>query len=193
MKNTKKKIKHTIKLITLVLTLIMLASSMPFTLQTMAIETMVNIEEVEEYREEYSKHFKMPDGTFKAVSYNAPVHRMDENGEWQDLENILSENTVKNKQAYVTSDGRTVFSKKISADDNTVFELNDGGYSMKVSFENEGIKNSNAKLSNHAKKYVPTNTDDIETQYEKLKEIDTNTTVRYKNILKNIGKRIKDL
>ena len=186
MKTRKKKLKKSFRLLTFVLTLILLMSSMPLTLQAMAIETDVNIEEVEEYREEYTKHFKMPDGTYKAVSYTAPVHRMDENGEWQDLENILSESTVKNKQAYVTSDGRTVFSKKISADDRTVFEINDGGYSMKVSFDNEGIKNSNAKLSNHAKKYQPTNTDDIETQYKKLKEIDTNTTVKYKNIIKNI-------
>ena len=186
MKKLNKGIGRSVRLFTLVMTLILLASSMPLTLRAMAIETDVNIEEVEEYREEYSKHFKMPDGTYKAVSYTAPVHRMDENGEWQDLENILSENTVKNKQAYVTSDGRTVFSKKISADDRTVFEINDGGYSMKVSFENEDIKNSNAKLSNHAKKYQPTNTDDIETQYKKLKEIDTNTTVKYKNIIKNI-------
>ena len=186
MKKLNKITSRSVKLFALVMTLVLLMSSMPLTLQAMAIETDVNIEEVEEYREEYSKHFKMPDGTYKAVSYTAPVHRMDENGEWQDLENILSESTVKNKQAYVTSDGRTIFSKKISADDRSVFEINDGGYSMKVSFDNEEIKNSNAKLSNHAKKYQPTNTDDIETQYKKLKEIDTNTTVKYKNIIKNI-------
>ena len=86
----------------------------------------------------------------------------------------------------MTSDGRTVFSKKITGDDPTVFELSENGYSIKVSFADGNIKNTTAKLSNHAKKYKPTGADDIETQYKKLKTIDNNTTVSYKNLLKGM-------
>ena len=42
MKKSNRGIRRTVKLFTFVLTLILLASSMPFTLQAMAIETMVN-------------------------------------------------------------------------------------------------------------------------------------------------------
>lgn len=144
------------------------------------------IVEDESLREENVKHFRMPDGSYTAVSYNKPVHRMDANGVWQDIDNSMTEAPVKNKQAFVTADGRTVFSKKINSNDPTVFELSENGYSIKVSFANADIKNATAKLSNHAKKYTPTNADDIETQYKKLKTIDNNTTVAYKNLLKGM-------
>ncbi len=165
---------------------LILTVSMPLTIQALTAQTTENIVEVEEYREEYTKHFLMPDGTYKAVTYDAPVHRMDENGVWQDIDNTMSESNVKNKQAFITSDERVVFSKKIDDTDNTVFELNENGCSIKLSFVEDEIKNTSAKLSNHAKKYEPQYTDDIETQYKKLKEIDNNTTVLYKNILKGI-------
>lgn len=144
------------------------------------------IVEDESLREEKVKHFRMPDGSYTAVSYNNAIHRKDSNGIWQDIDNRMNETTIKNKQAYSTTDGRMVFSKKINYDDPTVFKLSENGYSIKVSFANADIKNTTAKLSNHAKKYAPTNADDIETQYKKLKTIDNNTTIAYKNVLKGM-------
>ena len=144
------------------------------------------VSEAVELREENVKHFLNPDGSYTALAYSKPVHRLDENGNWQDLENIMNEETRGNKQAYITSDGRTVFSKKINSTDNEIFTLNEGKYEISVSFVNEGLKNTTAKLSNHAKKYTPSKFDKLETQYKKLKEIDTTTTLLYKNALSGI-------
>ena len=41
--------------------------------------------EVEELREEDTKHFRLSDGSFVAVSYGLPVHYEDEDGQWQDI------------------------------------------------------------------------------------------------------------
>ena len=142
------------------------------------------IVEVESLREENVKHFRMPDGSYKAITYDSAVHRKDSNGVWQDIDNKLSEKTKNNNQAYVTDDERAVFSKKIKADSPTVFEINENGYGIKVSFANEGIKNSTAKLSNHAEKYIPSQKDSLKTQYKKLKTIDNSTTLLYKNVLR---------
>ena len=142
--------------------------------------------EDESLREENVKHFIMPDGSYKAVFYNTAVHRKDSNGVWQDIDNRMDDAIVENKQAYITTDERAVFSKKVSAEDSTIFELNENGYGIKVSFENSQIKNTSVKLSNHAKKYTPSHDDNLETQYNKIKVIDNNTTLKYKNILKNI-------
>lgn len=177
--------KKSIKLLSLIIAMIFIFSSIPFTIYAVDNDNNIIIEE-ESLREESVKHFKMPDGSYTAVVYNNPVHRKDSNGVWQDIDNRMNESTVKNKQAYVTSDGRAVFSKKINNDDPTVFELSENGYSIKVSFDNSNIKNTTAKLSNHATKYVPTGNDDIETQYKKLKTIDNNTTISYKNLLKGM-------
>ncbi len=170
---------------------VVLALSVLFSCLPMSVFALDNtgadvIVEDESLREESVKHFKMPDGSYTAVVYTDPVHRKDADGVWQDIDNRMDESTVKNKQAYVTSDGRTVFSKKISSKDPTVFELSENGYSIKVSFAEDSIKNTTAKLSNHAEKYKPTGADDIETQYKKLKTIDNNTTVSYKNLLKGM-------
>ena len=181
-------LKKSYKWLAVVLALSVLFSCLPmsvFALELSNDDSDVIIED-ESQREESVKHFLMPDGSYKAVVYTQPVHRMDANGVWQDIDNRMDESTVKNKQAYVTSDGRTVFSKKISSKDATVFELTENGYSIKVSFADDGIKNTTAKLSNHAEKYKPTGADDIETQYKKLNMIDNNTTIAYRNLLKGM-------
>lgn len=64
-------------------------------------ETYV-LEEDISLREENVKHFKLSNGTVKAVSYAQPVHYMDENGKWIDIDNALTLNgneySAKNKQ-----------------------------------------------------------------------------------------------
>ena len=49
------------------------------------------IGEVEEYRTDNTKHFRMSDGTFKAVSYNAPVHVKTADGSYSEIDNSLVE------------------------------------------------------------------------------------------------------
>ena len=45
--------------------------------------------EVEELRGESEKHFLMEDGTYRAVTYEFPVHYLDEEENWQDIDNTL--------------------------------------------------------------------------------------------------------
>lgn len=47
--------------------------------------------EVEEDRDEYTKHFRMSDGSFMAVQYEYPVHFQDKNGEWAEYDNTMEE------------------------------------------------------------------------------------------------------
>lgn len=174
------------KLFALMLSLIMIAYCLPVHILALETEEINVVVEEKALREENVKHFKMPDGSYTAVVYSNPVHRKDSYGAWQDIDNRMNESTVKNKQAYITSDGRTVFSKKINSKDSTIYRLSENGYSIKVSFNNSGIKNTTAKLSNHAAKYVSTIQDDIATQYKKLKSINNNTKISYKNPLKGM-------
>ncbi len=144
------------------------------------------VREIISRREENVKHFILPDGSVEAIVYSNSVHRKDENGIWQDIDNRLDEDKNKNNQGYITSDGRTIFTKKLNTDNPKIFEINENGYQIKVSFNNEDFKNTNAKLSNHAEKYIPSSEDSLEEQYKKLKEINNTTTLLYKNILKGI-------
>lgn len=84
--------------------------------------------EVIDRREETVKHFRTEDGSFTAVQYNVPVHEKDENGEWQDIDNTLSESGSE----YSTSNARVKFAKKTTGN-STLFTLHDGNRKITMS------------------------------------------------------------
>ncbi len=53
-------------------------------------------------RSEDGKHFKLTDGTFLSVSYYEPVHYLDSEGNWQDIDNSL----------YLDKDGKSYSTKE---------------------------------------------------------------------------------
>ena len=108
------------KILSLVMALIMLFVAMPTYIFAFENETEAEINDDEQaeasivsdnevyvveedvsLREENAKHFKLSDGTMKAVSYAQAVHYKDENGNWIDIDNTLSlsgsEYTANNK------------------------------------------------------------------------------------------------
>lgn len=47
--------------------------------------------EVEEDRDEFTKHFRMSDGSYMAVQYEYPVHFEDKDGDWAEYDNSMTE------------------------------------------------------------------------------------------------------
>ena len=84
--------------------------------------------EVIDRREETVKHFRTEDGSFTAVQYNVPVHERDENGEWQDIDNTLSESGSE----YATPNAKIKFTKKIPGNEG-IFTLHDGNRKITMS------------------------------------------------------------
>ena len=64
-------------------------------IEELSLESVSNdinfLSEAEDKREEYVKHFKMSDGTYKAAQYDTPVHFLDDNGNWVDYDNTITE------------------------------------------------------------------------------------------------------
>lgn len=56
--------------------------------------------EVVALREENAKHFDMGNGTFQAIAYSHPVHELDENGQWQDIDFSLSLSQTRGVSTY---------------------------------------------------------------------------------------------
>lgn len=126
------------RVFSLVLAIVMFMISLP--LAALAIndtsssafeENIVHITEITDRREENVKHFDMGDGTYTAISYGTAVHRKDENGEWQDINNNLSLTTVQSKEIYATSDMRTSFAKQFTPNAQLV-TLAENGYSISM-------------------------------------------------------------
>ena len=76
--------------------------------------------EVKELREENVKHFRLEDGTYLAAQYNYPVHYIDENGQFEDIDNRL----VSSESEFATSNARIKFIKKITGNEN-IFTLHE--------------------------------------------------------------------
>ena len=80
------------------------------------------------FREESVKHFRLSDGSYIAAQYNSPVHTLDENGVWQDIDNSLS----KSGSEFSNPTARIKFAKKITGN-STLFSLHDGNDKITLS------------------------------------------------------------
>ena len=117
----KQEYKISMKFFAFVMALLMLLVSLPVATFANAIQTDTNetnssvnteseavktevivLEEDETLRDENIKHFKLSDGTTKAVVYSQAVHYKDSDGKWVDINNALtlngSEYSSNNKQ-----------------------------------------------------------------------------------------------
>ena len=131
--------------------------------------------EVVELRDESVKHFRLEDGSYVAAQYDAPVHYLDENGEWQDIDNSLSDNGSE----YSTTNARIKFAKKITGNEN-LFTLHDGNYKITMSLDN-AIKKTQGKITNAEDD--PEN----ESKLQKMMMLENLTSeIIYEDILSNV-------
>ena len=122
-------------------------------------------------REQSVKHFRLPDGSFIAAQYPNPVHTLDGLGEWQDIDNTLTEASG----VFTSRDARIKFQKKITGN-SVLFTLKDGSTKLELSLE--GAKKGTVGI-------VSAGTDEGETtELGKLMNLEKLTaSVLYKDIL----------
>ena len=104
------------------------------------------IYEVVSEREENVKHIRYANGEYTAVVYDYPVHRLDENGVWQDIDNSIEEsasaalsealsesNVIRNNASspYKTKDGRVSFGK----DFDSLIKIEENGYKIEFGLD----------------------------------------------------------
>ncbi len=78
--------------------------------------------EVLSLREENVKHFAVGNNTYQAVAYGHPVHKLDENGNWVDIDNSLTLSGT----SYAAEDGRVSFTQSFTASQNLMTLTEDG-------------------------------------------------------------------
>ncbi len=139
-------------------------------------DTDVEVIELQELRTESVKHFKLGDGSYIAASYNIPVHYMDDDGKWQDINNRLAEASGE----YSTSDARIKFVKKISGNDE-LFTLHDGNKKITMGLVGAKKMTLGELTGDHS-------SDELEsTQLGKLTNLENlKSSITYKNILDGV-------
>ena len=140
----KQEYKISMKLFAFVMALLMLLVSLPMAAFASAISTskdntstsvgansevikkdVIVIEEDETLRDENIKHFRLSDGTTKAVVYAQAVHYKDADGNWVDIDNALT----LNGNEYSSNNKQTVkFANKSGS--NGLVNIKDGDYKI---------------------------------------------------------------
>ena len=141
----KQEFKTPMKLFAFVMALLMLLVSLPVSAVASAISTRFNedtatnvnadseivkkdvivLEEDETLRDENTKHFKLSDGTTKAVVYSQAVHYKDADGKWVDIDNALT----LNGSEYSSSNKQSIkFANKSGS--NGLVSIKDGDYKI---------------------------------------------------------------
>ena len=136
------------------------------------------LSEAEGKREQYVKHFKMSDGTYKAAQYDVPVHFLDSDGNWVDYDNSLTETDCETERSIFAkdfvnsqSDVEIRLSKKTNG--SKLVRMKTEDYSVSWNFD--GIK----KVTGEVTEQIADDGDP--TTLEKL-----SSEVIYENVFKNI-------
>lgn len=135
-----------------------------------------NIFEIETLREKDVKHFRLEDGTYRAVSYGKTVHRKDSSDKWQDIDNRL----VLNNGKYRTNDGKMKFLKVINNTE-PFFEIIEDDYTISYQIINENTISADSIISNDTDF---SNNEEITS--ETLSRVNTNSRIKYLNVYNNV-------
>ena len=186
----KKHLKHFgFKSLAVLLSLLMIFYVLPSTVyaewfeggeeQTLSPEPETVVKEVFELtdrREESVKHFRLEDGSIMAVQYADAVHRADENGAWQDIDNTLSSKGSE----FTTSDARVKFAKKVTGNE-VLFTLHE--HNRKITMSLDGAKKKTAGTVTN----TTTEFDKDATQLQKLMTLDKlSSKILYADILNGV-------
>ena len=125
-------------------------------------------------REESVKHFRLSDGNYVAAQYNYPVHSLDENGDWQDIDNALADTGSE----FANSNARIKFAKKINGS-SELFALHDGNTKLTLTLINarKGVVGE-----------VTNNTDaETDTELQKMMNLEKiSSSIIYREILDGV-------
>ncbi len=150
------------------------------------------IREIVSRREENVKHFRLPDGSVEAIVYSNAVHRKDTSGNWQNIDNNLTLDKVGKAQYFATNDSRVKFAKNFAAD-SQLWELEENGYSISLSYLNNNLpgklsaanqaiaSDSVATVSNTGNRADKVVWDSV----EEAAKVDNTSSIQYSNITNN--------
>ena len=125
-------------------------------------------------RDEYTKHFRNPDGTVTAIQYSVPLHRLSEDGLWEDIDNTIA----LSGNEYTTADARIKFAKKTTGNE-TLFTIHDGNGKITMSLDG-----ANKKIEGEVTNYV---TDEDAENIVKMSRLEKlNSSIIYRNILEGV-------
>lgn len=139
------------------------------------------VSELKERRDEYTKHFRMDDGTIMAVTYDCPVHYKNDKGKWVEYDNSLiaeSEATPDEIAPEPLTNKKSNINIELAPDTKTDNLVKISSKKGNITWKYTGANKSSVKVKNSNKKHK---------ENEKFTSIDKLTSkANYKSIYKNV-------
>ena len=101
--------------------------------------------EVIALREENIKHFDMGNGTFQAIAYSHPVHKLDSDGNWQDIDFGMTLTGTRSSRVYANEEAGAAFAENYVANQ-PIMTLSDEENAISMSLITTNV-NSAARLN----------------------------------------------
>ncbi len=139
------------------------------------------VSELKERRDEYTKHFRMDDGTIMAVTYDCPVHYKNDKGKWVEYDNSLiakGEATPDEVVPEPFTNKKSNIDIELAPDTETDNLVKISSKKGNITWKYTGANKSSVKVKNSNKKHKGN---------EKFTSIDKLTSkANYKSIYKNV-------
>ena len=175
--------KYSIKSLAILLSILMVLLSFPLSVLAIERETVgstdiynnKNIIELNNKRTETTKQFRLEDGSYMIAQYDTTIHYLDENNQWQDIDNTLS---VSGNEI-TTNNAKIKFAKKITGNE-TLFALHNVNQKLTLSL-NGATKKTLGTITNYTSELG-----ENATELQKMTELTKiSASVKYENILPN--------
>ena len=133
-------------------------------------------------RDRNVKQYYLGDGMTQMVAFGKSIHRKNKYGDWIDIDNNLSLVEDENgKTLFSTKDGWASFSSDTS--DGAIVSIRDNGYSIAMSFVNDGLNPKiGAEIENYESPNPPNQFESVEEAIDYYNSFSSKSTVSYYNI-----------
>lgn len=129
-------------------------------------------------REENVKHFDMGNGVYQAIAYSHPVHELDENGVWQDIDFGLTLTAADSGRVYANEAAGAEFAERLTANQ-PLFTLSDGDCSVSMTLRT-------ASAARAAVAAEVTNPENAFQTVEDAQNADFSSSVLYEDVLPGV-------
>ena len=148
--------------------------------------------ELVDKREDNIKYFKMHDGTIQAYIYEYDVHELDENGDFQEVDNSLSDNNNDELENTKNDKWKVKFSKKAK---DTLLHIHDGNMNIKWGIVGYNEDSVVKYVEDEEEKTIASNkaVSNVIEYEDILENIDVQYQLSYKQVKENIILKNKEV
>lgn len=140
--------------------------------------------EVVSLREESVKHFDMGNGTYQAISYSHPVHELDSEGNWQDIDFSMHLTQTRGISTYTNTAGTALAANYIANQPILSMSGEDTAIDMTFIYAKEGVAARAGTVTTAVAEVTQAETA-IET-YEDTQDINFSNTLYYKDVMPGV-------